>query len=642
MRVLTSVALAATLLLVAGAVGAAPTLVPAFTVVSEPNPAGIDVRENDGVYGWADKTQSAVWYGDLRDLGDLQLALQVVLPAGQTAKWRLHISGIAPKPAKTQDFTLTAQATGTGAVQTVPLGNIKITQPGFYRLALEGVERSGATFGDLKALSFDGPASVSIASKAGFNFTHWRGQTSTHLTYQLPQGVKYVAFYNEVTPLTDPVHTYYCAIGFNAGYLGMQANTATEKRVIFSVWDNAKEGVSRSKVDPNDRAGLLAKGQDVFAGGFGNEGTGGHSHLVVPWKVGQTQRFLVKVKPDGDAAIFAGYYYRTDTHKWMLISAWRRPRTEATLSGFYSFSEDFGHDQQATRIAKFGNAWVQSADGKWTEPLTARFSRTAVGEPVRRDWQAQVVGDQFETQIGGYIDRTTEAGDMLTRAPSNRPPTDLNLPPLPDKMPPMAPEAMLAPALSLLTAGKNADAAQTAQEIASGPDSTPAVKSLAAGIVRLTQPEPAHYPTPSEVPATVKVADLSDLAWESAQVGYGKPLRDRNLSEDGDAFPLLRSGDKIYEKGLFAHAPSRLVFRTAGAWKTFTSTVGLQTGGNSAIFVVKGDGKTLYRSPLLKNDATATVNVDIRGVQTLELLTEDGGDGNGSDWSVWFNPQLKR
>ena len=642
MNILTAAALAFVLLLAVGAARAEPTLVPAFTALSEPNPNGIEVRENDGVYGWADKSQSVVWYGDLRDPGALQLGLQVVLPAGQTVKWRLHVSGVAPKSAQTQTFVLTAEATGTGAVQAVAFGDVRIAQAGFYRLALEGVARSGATFGDLKALSLDGPAAASVASKAGFNFTHWRGQTSTHLTYRFPKGAKYVAFYNEVTPLTDPVHTYYCGIGFDGGYFGMQANTATEKRIIFSVWDNASEGVNRAKVDAQDRAGLLAKGANVFAGDFGNEGTGGHSHLVVPWKVGQTQRFLVKATPDGDAAIFAGYYFRPDTRKWMLISAWRRPRTEASLLRFYSFSEDFGHDQQATRRARFGNAWVQGADGKWTEPLSARFSRTAVGEPVRRDWQAQVVGDRFETQIGGFIDRTTEAGDLLTRAPSHHPPTDLILPPLPDKMPPLAPEAILAPALSALVAGKNADAARQAQAIAAGPDGTPAVRALAAGIVRLTQPEPTQYSTPGELAATVKVADLSDLAWESAQVGYAKPLRDRNLFEDGDPFPLLRAGGRIYDKGIFAHAPSRLVFRTAGGWKTFASTVGLQTGGRSAVFLVKGDGRTLYRSPLLQNDAVAKCSVDIRGVRALELITEDGGDGNGHDWSVWLGPRLGR
>lgn len=642
MKTLTLAALAVSLLLASCLAHGEPTLVPAFTAFSEPNPGGIDVRAGDGVYGWTDKTQSAVWYGDLRDLGVLTLAVKLTLPAGETARWRLHVSGLEPESARTQNFILPARVIGTGAEQTVSFGQIQVSRPGFYRLALEGVQKSGATFGDLKALSLDGPAAASIASKAGFNFTHWRGQTSTHLTYQFPKGAKYTAFYNEITPLTDPVHTYYCAIGFDGGYMGMQANTAREKRIIFSVWDNAKEAVSRAKVDAKDRAGLLAKGDKVFAGDFNNEGTGGHSHVIMPWKVGETQRFLVQVKPDGDAAIFAGYFFRPDTHKWTLVSAWRRPRTEAALTRFYSFSEDFGHDQQATRRAKFGPAWVQTADGHWTEPFTARFSRTAGGQPVRRDWQAGVAGDQFITQIGGYITGTTEAGDLLTRHPSAHPPTDLVLPALPDAMPPPAPEETLAPALNALSAGKNAEAAQGAQEIASGPNGSPAVKAMAAQIVRLTQPEPSLYPAPGALPATVKVAALSDLAWDSATVGYAHPLRDRSLVEGSGDFPLLRSGERIYEKGIFAHAPSRLVFHTAGDWKRFISMIGLQRGGGSAVFVVRGDGRELYRSSLLQNDETAMVNVDITGMKTLELVTEASPDGNGHAWSVWFDPQLRR
>ena len=642
MKILTGTVLAAACLFAGGRAHGEPTLVPAFTTLSEPNPSGLEVREGDGVYRWSDKTQSAVWYGDLRDPGTLRLAVTLVLPPGGTAAWRLHVSCLDPKPARTQDFVLSANAAGTGTVQTVPFGEIQVTQPGFFRLALEGVQKSGATFGDLKALSLDGPAAATIASKAGFNFTHWRGQTSTHLTYQFPKGATYAAFYNEVTPLTDPVHTYYCAIGFDGGYFGMQANTGQEKRIIFSVWDNAGEAVSRAKVDAKDRAGLLAKGDNVFAGDFGNEGTGGHSHFVYPWKVGETQRFLVRVKPDGEAALFAGYYFRPDTHKWMLISAWRRPRTPAVLARFYSFSEDFGHDQQATRRARFGNAWAQTADGKWTEPLTARFSRTAVGEQVRRDWQAGVEADQFETQIGGYISQTTEASDMLTRKPSNRPPTDLDLPPLPDKMPPLAPEVLLAPALNALNENRNAEAAQAAREIAAGPDGDPAVKALAAKIIRLTLPQPARFPAPADIAGEVKTADLSDLAWEGAQVGYASPLRDRSLTEGGDLFPLLRLGDRIYDKGIFAHAPSRLVFNLAGGWKRFVSAVGLQGAGGSVVFVVKGDGRELGRSPLLQNEQTSAFNLDVRGVKTLELVTEDGGDGNGHDWSAWFGPQLRR
>jgi hypothetical protein len=47
-----------------------------------------------------------------------------------------------------------------------------------------------------------------------------------------------------------------------------------------------KEAVDRNKVADSNKVQLLAKGDGVFADGFGNEGTGGHSHWVYPWKTG--------------------------------------------------------------------------------------------------------------------------------------------------------------------------------------------------------------------------------------------------------------------------------------------------------------------------------------------------------------------
>ncbi len=44
----------------------------------------------------------------------------------------------------------------------------------------------------------------------------------------------------------------------------------------------------------------LAKGPEVRLGEFGNEGSGGQSFLVYPWKAGMTYRFLTEVKPDGN------------------------------------------------------------------------------------------------------------------------------------------------------------------------------------------------------------------------------------------------------------------------------------------------------------------------------------------------------
>jgi len=54
----------------------------------------------------------------------------------------------------------------------------------------------------------------------------------------------------------------------------------------------------------------MAKGENVFADDFGNEGTGGHSHLVYNWKAGETYKFLVTAATDsaGNTTSYAGYF----------------------------------------------------------------------------------------------------------------------------------------------------------------------------------------------------------------------------------------------------------------------------------------------------------------------------------------------
>jgi hypothetical protein len=144
----------------------------------------------------------------------------------------------------------------------------------------------------------------------------------------------------------------------------------------------------------------------------------------------------------------------------------------------------------------------------------------------------------------------------------------------------------------------------------------------------------------------VKEVYLSDLQWISAQVGWGKPTRDRYYYDEHvhDAL-FLELGGEFYEKGLYAHAPSRYVFDIGTRFKCFTATVGLQNGTpqpGTAMFVVKGDGRELFRSELLKGPKTAAIDVSIEGVKHLELLVESGKQGNACCWSVWGAPKISR
>ena len=99
-------------------------------------------------------------------------------------------------------------------------------------------------------------------------------------------------------------------------------------------------------------------------------------------------------------------------------------------------------------------------------------------------------------------------------------------------------------------------------------------------------------------------AFLSDATWTDAK-WVGDKLREIIFRSTGTfrIWSCCTLGGQIFDKGLYAHSPARYVFPVAGKWKTFTATIGLRDGAaiqGSAIFTVRGDGKELYRSNMLR------------------------------------------
>ncbi len=152
-----------------------------------------------------------------------------------------------------------------------------------------------------------------------------------------------------------------------------------------------------------------------------------------------------------------------------------------------------------------------------------------------------------------------------------------------------------------------------------------------------------HAEAPVAPPAaSATTADLSDLPFQSASVGWGKPLRNQVYQEQG-ATPLLEVGTATYEKGLYAHAPACHTYALDGTWQQLSGLYGLQNGHDgSVIFVIRVDGQERFRSDQIKDHTPHPFTVDIRGARRLELIVEDGGNGTHSDWGVWLNPRIER
>jgi hypothetical protein len=246
--------------------------------------------------------------------------------------------------------------------------------------------------------------------------------------YPLDDTMKVVSFYNEVTipKDADQLHSYFMACGFARGYFGIQVNSSTERRVIFSVWDAGNEATDRNKVSDDNKVQLMAKGENVFADGFGNEGTGGHSHFIYNWKAGETYKFLVTASTDSTTVTtsYAGYFFIPEEQKWKLIACFKAPKDGKPLRKLYSFVENFwGNNGQLYRKAYFGNQWIRRENGEWKEVTESMFSYDATGKAGDRiDYGGGIEDNKFYLWNGGFKQSKTGYGDLYNRAPLNQKP----------------------------------------------------------------------------------------------------------------------------------------------------------------------------------------------------------------------------
>lgn len=391
--------------------------VPAFTAYLEPNVEGARVSERSGVRGWNDPNLTVLWFGRIATPGRLDCSVLLRLPKEATSKLRLTVAG------QSKEATV---AGDDAKLVSADFGTFDIREAGYQRFSLQSLNPAGQACGDIAVLVLDGPAT----QDAHFNLKPRRNAASVHLMYPVDPNTEVAAFYCEMTGLEDPLWTYYMACGWHRGYFGMQVNSPTERRIIFSVWDSGNEAVDRDKVAEVDRVKLVAKGEGVAAGDFGNEGTGGHSHLVYGWKTGELQRFLVTAQPaDSTHTVYSGYYFHPDKREWFLISSWRAPKEGGYMHGLYSFSENFGGaNGHLLRKALYGNQWIRTSDGRWIELTTAAFSHDGTGKADRLDRFMGVENGQFFLTHGGFGPGFTQYRQKFDRPATGKVPSDVPLP----------------------------------------------------------------------------------------------------------------------------------------------------------------------------------------------------------------------
>lgn len=363
-----------------------------------------------GLTDWRSPNATITSYVRLAKSGQVKVFLDGEITAGSTIKMMVG------SRSATQTFK-------AGNETEHFLGEWKVARPGYLKIEFSGVKKTAATFGQIKGLILEGSAvddSAAFVKNNQGNYFYWgRRGPSVHLNYPTEEGEDIEWFYNEVTVPDgqDVLGSYFMANGFAEGYFGMQVNSSTERRILFSVWSPFKTENPKS-IPENQRITLLKKGRDVHAGEFGNEGAGGQSYLKYGWRAGQTYRFLLRGQPSGDSTTtYTAYFFAPEVGDWQLIASFRRPRTFTHLKRFHSFLENFLPETgNLGRRVYFGNQWVRTAFGQWIALTHAKFSADATARKgYRLDYAGGAENGRFYLQNCGFFDRYVNIGQEFQR-----------------------------------------------------------------------------------------------------------------------------------------------------------------------------------------------------------------------------------
>ena len=371
----------------------------------------------DGISNWTDPSVSATIYVRFLEKGKYNMAFN----AKSKQKSTLII--------QIKDKTKTIEVKNS-AWKKYSLGNIEVADTGYMAIILKGVKKAGANFANIQSLEIE--AERNQLQFVGDDFYFGRRGPSVHLTYQMPPNKNIEWFYNEVTipKGKDEIGSYYMANGFKEGYFGIQVNSETERRILFSVWSPFTTDDPKSIPD-SLKIVLLRKGKNVHIGEFGNEGSGGQSYLKFNWKADITYKFLTQAKPtDNNSTIYTAYFYDTETQKWLLIASFKRPATHTWYTQPHSFLENFEPERGAlNRKGFYNNQWVYNTEGVWTELTVAKFTNDATGrKKARMDFKGGVENNQFFLSNCGFFSDYTLPNTFFERKPTGQKPVvDFNL-----------------------------------------------------------------------------------------------------------------------------------------------------------------------------------------------------------------------
>ncbi len=370
--------------------------------------AGGKVTDN-GIVDWTNPNKSFHVHVRFGQTGKIKLWLNARTPSGES---KLMVSALGISKALTVN---------SSAMTEHYAGEWTISDTGYADFQIKGMVKSGTLFADINNLIISGAVQqTNFVKNDDGQFFYWgRRGPSVHLNYPVPDTVNAEWFYNEITvpPGNDVVGSYFMADGFGEGYFGMQVNSTSERRILFSVWSPFQTDDPK-KIPDDQKILMLRKGPAVHTGEFGNEGAGGQSYLLYNWKAGNTYKFLIHAVPvAGNRTEYTAYFKPPHLYGWLLIASFSRPQTQTYLKHLHSFLENFEPETgETTRQALYGNQWIKSDKGQWIALNKARFTvdNTAV-KGYRMDYAGGVQSDAFYLKNCGFFNHYTPRNVIFER-----------------------------------------------------------------------------------------------------------------------------------------------------------------------------------------------------------------------------------
>lgn len=152
-------------------------------------------------------------------------------------------------------------------------------------------------------------------------------------------------------------------------------------------------------------------------------------------------------------------------------------------------------------------------------------------------------------------------------------------------------------------------------------------------------PSPANAAGATVAPGKIVRLDALDLT--PMKQGWGVPQLNKSVTGT-----TLSIAGRTFEHGVGTHAAGVLHVDLAGGSERFRAFVGVDDNckdpRGSLVFRVIADGRTVFKSPVMKTGTAAlAVEISVRGVQRLILLVGSAGDGIDFDHADWAEARFE-